>query len=201
MSPHLYISLVLFSFFFFNHISSASDSITVKDSLSGDTKLISNGGKFELGFFRPGKSPYYYIGIWYSLDRVSQLTPVWVANRATPISDHTQIELKISTNGNLVLSNHSNPLIWSTNITTTSKSTIAVLLDSGNLVLRDGSNPNLTLWQSIDHPTHTWLPGGKLGLNKVTGELQRLISWKTQDDPSPGIFSLEIDPKGSSPRI
>lgn len=65
-------------------------------------------------------------------------------------------------------------------------------------MLGDGSNPNITLWQSFDHPMNTWLPCGKLALNKVTGELQRLVSWKNQDDPAPGIFSLEIDPNGTS---
>ena len=107
-------------------------------------------------------------------------------------------QLKISVDGNLILSNLSNPQIWSTNTTLASNSTVAVLLDTGNLVLRERSNPNITLWQSFDHPTNTWLPGAKVGLNKVTGEYQRLISWKTADDPAPGIFSFEIDPSGIS---
>ncbi|KAF2296499.1 hypothetical protein GH714_040473 [Hevea brasiliensis] len=46
----------------------------------------------------------------------------------------------------------------------------AVLLDEGNLVLRDGSSSSEPLWQSFDHPTDTWLPGVKIRLNKVTGE-------------------------------
>ncbi|KAJ1703975.1 hypothetical protein LUZ63_003754 [Rhynchospora breviuscula] len=49
----------------------------------------------------------------------------------------------------------------------------------------------------MDHPTDTWLPGGKLGRGKATGQ-QRMVSRKNSDDPAEGIFSLEIDPNGSS---
>ncbi|KAJ8630732.1 hypothetical protein MRB53_024055 [Persea americana] len=52
--------------------------------------------------------------------------------------------------------------------------------------------------QSFDHPTDTWLPGGKLGLNKVTGENQVLYSWKNSENPARGVFSLEMDSNGSS---
>lgn len=180
------------------NLSYAANSIYHNQSLSGTQKLTSENGNFVLGFFRPGNSSYYYVGIWYNLNKVSQFTSVWVANRETPITDPTTAELKISDDGNLVLSNQSNPQIWSTNTTLTSNSTVIVLLDSGNLVLRESSNPNITLWQSFDHQTDTWLPGARVGLNKVTGNFQRLISWKNIDDPAPGIFSLEMDPAGIS---
>ncbi|XP_072951072.1 G-type lectin S-receptor-like serine/threonine-protein kinase At2g19130 isoform X2 [Typha angustifolia] len=62
----------------------------------------------------------------------------------------------------------------------------------------DGSKSSKVYWQSIDHPTNTWLPGSKLGLNKKSGVDQRLISWKNSEDPAPGIFSLELDPNGTS---
>jgi len=38
--------------------------------------------------------------------------------------------------------------------------------------------------------------GVKVGLHKVIGEYQRLISWKNIDDPAPVIFSFEIDQVG-----
>ncbi|KAI3955912.1 hypothetical protein MKW98_006272, partial [Papaver atlanticum] len=50
--------------------------------------------------------------------------------------------------------------------------------------------------QSFDHPTDTWLPGGKLGLNKNTRETQSLTSWRSLEDPAAGIFSLHLDPSG-----
>ncbi|KAJ4975263.1 hypothetical protein NE237_000369 [Protea cynaroides] len=72
------------------------------------------------------------------------------------------------------------------------------LLDSGNLVLRSLSNSSALIWESFDHPTHTWLPGGKLGLNKRTNKSQLLTSWKNSNDPATGLFSFEIDPAGTS---
>ncbi|XP_038973919.1 G-type lectin S-receptor-like serine/threonine-protein kinase At2g19130 [Phoenix dactylifera] len=179
-------------------LSFSVDTISANSSISGDQQLTSKGGNFVLGFFSPSNSSKYYIGIWYK--KVSKLTSVWVANRETPVSDKTKSELRLSDDGNLVLFNESKAQIWSTNASISAKSTVAVLQDSGNLVLADGSNSSrmLILWQSIDHPTHTWLPGGKLGLNKVTKQNQRLISWRSSADPAPGIFSLELDPNGSS---
>ena len=64
--------------------------------------------------------------------------------------------------------------------------------------LTDASNPSMVYWQSIDHPTDTWLPGAKLGLNKITGVSKRLVSWKNSSDPSPGLFSVGLDPKGTN---
>ncbi|XP_008775776.2 G-type lectin S-receptor-like serine/threonine-protein kinase At2g19130 [Phoenix dactylifera] len=177
----------------------SADTISSNFSISGDQNLTSKGGDFVLGFFSPSNSSKYYIGIWYK--KVSKQTSVWVANRETPVSDKTKSELRLSDDGNLVLLNESKAPIWSTNASISANSTVAVLRDSGNLVLADGSNPSRILWQSIEHPTDTWLPGGKLGLNKVTKQNQRLISWRSLADPAPGIFSLELDPNGSSQYI
>ncbi|XP_038976912.1 G-type lectin S-receptor-like serine/threonine-protein kinase At2g19130 [Phoenix dactylifera] len=177
-------------------LSFSADTISANSPISGEQQLTSKGGNFVLGFFSPSSSSKYYIGIWYK--KVSQQTPVWVANRETPVSDKTKSELRLSADGNLVLLNQSKAQIWSTNASISAKSTVAVLRDTGNLVLADGSNSSRILWQSIDHPTDTWLPGGKLGLNKVTKQNQRLISWRSSADPAPGIFSLELDPNGSS---
>ncbi|KAG1347223.1 G-type lectin S-receptor-like serine/threonine-protein kinase [Cocos nucifera] len=177
-------------------LSFSSATISANFSISGDRQLTSKGGNFVLGFFSPPNSTKYYIGIWYK--KVSQPTSVWIANRETPVSDHTKSELKLSDDGNLVLLNESKAQIWSTNASISASYTVAVLQDSGNLALTDGSNPSKILWQSVDNPTDTWLPGGKLGLNKVTKQNQRLISWKSSADPAPGIFSLELDPNGTS---
>lgn len=77
----------------------------------------------------------------------------------------------------------------------------AVLLDSGNLVLRDGNNS--VLWQSFDNPLDTWLPGAKIRLDNTNRETRRsniLTSWNTSQDPLHGLYSLELDPssKGNS---
>ncbi|KAI3824729.1 hypothetical protein L1987_06200 [Smallanthus sonchifolius] len=68
-----------------------------------------------------------------------------------------------------------------------------VLLDDGNLVLRYGSNSSPAMWQSFEHPTHTLLPGGMLGYNKLTNTKQILTSWKSIENPAVGLFSVEVD--------
>lgn len=170
-----------------------SDSISANESLSGDQTILSAGGIFRLGFFKPGNSSKYYIGIWYN--KVSTQTSVWVANRETGISDRFSSQLKF-VNGSLVLLNEVKTIIWSTNLSSSSASVKAVLQDDGNLVALDGSMG--ILWQSFDYPTHTWLPGGKIRLDKKTGRSQMLTSWKNSEDPSPGLYSLELDPNGTN---
>ncbi|XP_010518751.1 PREDICTED: G-type lectin S-receptor-like serine/threonine-protein kinase At2g19130 isoform X2 [Tarenaya hassleriana] len=108
--------------------------------------------------------------------------------------------------GNLVLVDESQATIWATDLNSTGSGSgaavQAVLLDDGNFVLRDGPNPSASvLWQSFDHPSHTWLPGVKIRLDKRSRKSQRLTSWKNLEDPSPGLFSLELDPDGSNSYI
>ncbi|KAM1358480.1 hypothetical protein TB2_045452 [Malus domestica] len=188
---------VVFFCFLKTHVSLAADSITANQSLSGDQTIVSAGGIFELGFFTPGNSSKFYVGIWYTKQLVSERTIVWVANREKPVSDQFSSVLRIS-DGNLVLFNGSKIPVWSTNLTSSSAAT-ALLLDTGNLVLREGSSNSTSepLWQSFDHPAHTWLPGARIGFNTVTKQTQILTSWKSSEDPAPGLFSLELDPKGS----
>ncbi|CAH2051271.1 unnamed protein product, partial [Thlaspi arvense] len=185
----------LFSLFFLCiHVSSAADTISANFTLSGDQTLVSSNDTFKMGFFRPGTSPNFYIGMWYQ--QLSEQTVVWVANRDKPVSDKNTSVLKIS-GGNLVLLDGENQTpVWSTGLNSTtgtsSSSLKAVLLDDGNLVLRDDESGSL-LWQSFDHPGNTWLPGVKIRFDKRTKKSQRLTSWKNVDDPSPGLFSLELD--------
>ncbi|XP_031284089.1 G-type lectin S-receptor-like serine/threonine-protein kinase At2g19130 [Pistacia vera] len=181
-----------------SNVSFGADTIFANQSLSGDRTIVSEGGTFELGFFKPGNSSNYYIGIWYK--KVSEKNVVWVANRNKPISDRYSSVLRIS-GGNLVLFNESRIPIWSTNLNSTnstgSASIEAVLLDEGNLVLRNwSSNSSMPLWQSFENPTDTWLPGMKIRRNKRTKENQLLTSWKNKEDPASGLFSLGLDPSG-----
>ncbi|RZC48115.1 hypothetical protein C5167_041077 [Papaver somniferum] len=176
----------------------AANTISAGETLSPLQTITSKDGSFKMGLFTPGIYNYY-IGIWYSIDTVSVQTVVWVANRDKPIKDPTSSEFKLLENGNLVLYDASKSLIWSTNSAlSASNTTEAVLGDDGNLVIRDSSSPSVVYWQSFDHPTHIWLPGAKIGLNKKTNETQVLTSWRSPYDPAPGIFSLELDPTGIS---
>ncbi|KAB5530182.1 hypothetical protein DKX38_020263 [Salix brachista] len=197
-NPWIIFFVIFFCVPLISHVSLGADTISAGSSLSGDQTIISARKVFELGFFHPGNSSNYYIGMWYYRDRVSEQTIVWVANRETPVSDRFSSELRIS-GGDLVLFNESKIPIWSTNLSSSRSSSVeAVLRDNGNLVLIEGSNSSVSpLWQSFDFPAHTWLPGAKIGLNKITKRSTRLISWKSKDNPSPGLFSLELDPNQS----
>ncbi|XP_074569544.1 G-type lectin S-receptor-like serine/threonine-protein kinase At2g19130 [Curcuma longa] len=174
----------------------ADDRLLQGQSLSGDQTMVSKGGKFELGFFSPGNSGNYYVGIWY---KVPKQQVVWVANRDAPVSDRSSSHLKLDAHGNLVILAGPDRLVWSSNSSSTfpSASAVAVLLDDGNLVLQEGNRTSgELLWQSFDHPTNTYLPRAKLGYNKLTGANRFLTSWKNLEDPSPGKFTFEIDPNG-----
>ncbi|KAJ9549547.1 hypothetical protein OSB04_022090 [Centaurea solstitialis] len=180
----------LFSFFI-PCLSSGADTLLVNQSLSGDETLVSLAGNFEFGFFKPGKSPNYYIGIWYK--KVEETTIVWVANRDTPISDKFSSKLKI-VDGNLVLLDESSTQVWSTDLVISTSSSYAslVLGDDGNLVFRNGASSSPPIWQTFEHPTHALLPGSKLGYNKVTNTKYALTSWRSREDPAKGLFSFEL---------
>ncbi|XP_026414949.1 G-type lectin S-receptor-like serine/threonine-protein kinase RKS1 isoform X1 [Papaver somniferum] len=197
----IFLCVVLFSFAMCSkpHHIIAADTISSGDSLTGNQTIISKRDRFVLGFFRPGTSQNYYIGIWYSYNRVSVQTVVWVANRDAPLRDPTSSMLTLL-DGNLVLlSGFSNTPIWSTNLASRTLNTTQVVLgDDGNLVLRDGSNPSVVIWQSFDYPAYTWLPGAKIGFNKKTNQSQTLTSWRSREDPAMGLYSFESGPSGTS---
>ncbi|KAF8043227.1 hypothetical protein BT93_A1541 [Corymbia citriodora subsp. variegata] len=146
--------------------------ISANKSLSGNQTLISSGGNFKLGFFAPGNSMYSYIGIWYN--KISVQTVVWVANRDNPVTDMYSTELKIS-GGNLVMVNDSAVPFWSKNLTASSSGSSSMVA-------------------SFDHPTHMWLPGAKIGIDKCKNTSQLLTSWKNAEDPLTGLFSLQLEP-------
>ncbi|XP_043698851.1 receptor-like serine/threonine-protein kinase SD1-8 [Telopea speciosissima] len=172
----------------------AGDIITLNQSVRDGQSLVSSGGTFKLGFFSPTNSNNRYLGIWYN--KIRDQTVVWIANRDNPITDSTGV-LKLSEDGNLVLLNQSETVIWSTNASK-AENPVAQLLDSGNLVVREENDEKLenSLWQSFDHPTHTLLPGMKLGWNLRTGLNRFLISWKSESDPSTGSFKFGVDRRG-----
>ncbi|KAG4213665.1 hypothetical protein ERO13_A01G070300v2 [Gossypium hirsutum] len=91
-------------------------------------------------------------------------TVVWIANRDYPVTGSAV--LSISVDGNLVIRH-------------------------GNLVVRDEKSN--TLWQSFDFPCNTFLPGMRLGYDNRNGKSWSYISWKSDDDPSPGNYTLKLD--------
>ncbi|KAF4382578.1 hypothetical protein F8388_015406, partial [Cannabis sativa] len=179
------------------HSLYGADSISTNDILSGQSTIISASSVFEMGFFRPGSAQDYYLGIWRLKD--TSRRSVWVANREIPVSLASELRI---TDGNLVLYNELKLPVWSTNLSssnTTTRSVQAVLLDSGNLVINDkSSTSSIPLWQSFEFPSHAWLPGAKLGYNKTSETRKILTSWKSLEDPSPGLFSAQLDHTNNS---
>ncbi|XP_062105987.1 G-type lectin S-receptor-like serine/threonine-protein kinase At2g19130 [Humulus lupulus] len=174
-------------------VCSSTDSIQAGQSLSGNQTLISKSAVFEMGFFTPGDSGNYYVGIWYK--KIGNQTVVWVANRDQHVPDPSLSALKLLKNGNLTLVRGSSTDVWSSNSTSTlsnSSSIVGVLLDNGNFVIRDAFNSSVVIWQIFDHPTDTSLPGVKVGYNRFTKKKMILTSKRDLNNPAPGNFSLEM---------
>ncbi|KAI3441584.1 EF-hand domain-containing protein [Psidium guajava] len=175
-------------------LSTAADTLSSGQSMKDGETLVSSGQSFELGFFSPGNSNNRYFGIWY---KITPEVVVWVANRDNPLDDSDGV-LTFSRNGDLVLVNQSEIVIWSSNLSRVQRNPVAQLLDTGNLVLREATdlNSDVYSWQSFDHPSDTLLPGMKLGWDLKIGLERRLTSWKSMDDPSPGDYTYRLNIHG-----
>ncbi|CAL9153949.1 unnamed protein product [Musa hybrid cultivar] len=180
-------------------LGASDDRLTPGEFISLNETLVSDAGEFVFGFFSPTNSTGdFYAGVWYN---IPQRTVIWVANREKPIND-SSATLRISddsnlpsVDSNLVVVDAKGGLLWSSNLTglgAPGSDAAAVLLNSGNLVLRADSNR--ILWQSFDHPTDTVLPGMKIQYNCSSHSAIYITSWKDADDPSPGDYSLGVDP-------
>ncbi|WVZ81304.1 hypothetical protein U9M48_028695 [Paspalum notatum var. saurae] len=193
------LSILLVALFHIHTLPSfdAMDTISVNQVLCGDDKLISSNRRFALGFFHAGSQSYnttknWYLGIWFN--EVPNLIPVWVVNRESPITNPTVAELKVNLDGRpVILDKVTRSKIWSSQAgpKAASNYTIAVLMNNGNLVLRDASsNMSSVLWQSFDYPIDALLPGAKIGRNKVS-VLMNMV------DFAPGHYCSELDPTGA----
>ncbi|KAH0760293.1 hypothetical protein KY290_023786 [Solanum tuberosum] len=178
--------------------TTTTDLITTNQFIIDGETIVSSSGTFEQGFFNPSGSSNRYIGIWYKQILPHMQTVVWVANREKPLTNTSSVILKVTEPGILALLNDKNEIIWSTNTSRSVQNPVAVLLDSGNLVVKDANddNPENFLWQSFNFPTDTHLPGMKIGKNFKTGHEFYLSSWKNDNDPAPGGFTRSIDPTG-----
>ncbi|KAI3466618.1 hypothetical protein Pfo_023281 [Paulownia fortunei] len=161
-----------------------TDTINATLVLRDPETIHSTGNQFTLGFFSPNGTTRRYMGIWYY---VSPASITWVANREIPLND-SRGTVSISSDGNIVLMNGDNRVIWSSNATSSPTITTAQLMDSGNLVLRDTSTGS-TLWESHRHPVDSFLPTMRVSHNPRTGVRVALNSWRTFQDPGRGNFT------------
>ncbi|KAJ8630007.1 hypothetical protein MRB53_023330 [Persea americana] len=179
----------IFSFEFF--LSSATiETMTPGQSLRHWQQLTSAGNKFALGFFSPGESKNLYIAIWYNKLPTETPTVVWVANRDHALADSNGVFAFLH-DGNLAVLDGAQNSLWKTNVSTNATHLVAVLLDTGNLVLRDGGT---TVWQSFDYPFDTLLPDMKIEVNPIMESGHLLTSRKKDDNLGLGRFSFGVDP-------
>ncbi|XP_060674538.1 G-type lectin S-receptor-like serine/threonine-protein kinase B120 [Ziziphus jujuba] len=177
-------------------LSSAEDTLTPANSIRDWDFLESPNKLFRLRFFNLGYSGDRYLGIQYM--NYSDMKIVWVANQENPLNDTSGI-LNITKDGNLVIgdSHGTSITINSQTPPSMSSNTSAILLDSGNFILKAGEQ---ILWQSFDHPSDTILPGMKLGMFGLKlGQPQKifLTSWVSPGVPASGAFTLGIDPNNT----
>ncbi|KAG6516760.1 G-type lectin S-receptor-like serine/threonine-protein kinase B120 isoform X1 [Zingiber officinale] len=164
------------------------DRLTPGQLMPSNETLTSDGGTFVLGFFSPRSTGGdLYLGVWYN---IPQRTVIWVANRESPVTGQPAALLFADDRSlRVVGSRGRNFTFWSAN--PPGAAAAAVLLNTGNLVLRDGEGG--VLWQSFDHPTDTFLPGMSLRYAYGDRSHTRFTSWKAADDPSPGNFTFGVD--------
>ncbi|XVF25932.1 hypothetical protein REPUB_Repub13aG0256400 [Reevesia pubescens] len=175
---------------FYSQFGSTLDTITSSQSIKDPEYVVSDGGVFRLGFFSPANSTDRYVGIWYN--NIPLQTVIWVANRNKPLKDSSGV-LTMSEDGNLVVLNGQEEILWSSNVTHPVANSSAQLLDSGNLVLMDNAS-GASMWQSFKHPSNIFMPTMKIGVDLRTGERWQLTSWKSPSDPSDGNFSAGVNP-------
>ncbi|CAL5393173.1 unnamed protein product [Camellia sinensis] len=147
----------------FGPVYKRRDTILHGQSITASNTIVSAGNDFELGFFNPGNG-----------------------------SSTMNYYLGICTDGNLLIVE--GKISYTLTNISSNGNTSATLLDSGNLVLRDETSGDL-LWESFDCPSHTLLPGMKLGSfnDWINWKPWSVISWKSREDPSPRVFSLESE--------
>ncbi|GKC58416.1 G-type lectin S-receptor-like serine/threonine-protein kinase CES101 isoform X1 [Tanacetum coccineum] len=216
MSSHIYLGwvyltliLTLSCYYFIHPCYSETDTLHQGQLLKDWGYLLSPNKVFILKFFGFGISISPYLGIFYSdidddehnyryLYEFHKMA-VWVANRNNPIPD-IDGSLKIDVHGKLSILSSGNTVLDLFSPTLVTRNASVTLLDSGNLVLQelyqDGSVKQV-LWQSFDYPTDTLLPGMKLGINLKTGHRWSLTSWRSDQLPAHGSFTLTGDPNGT----
>ncbi|GLT45641.1 hypothetical protein SLA2020_194590 [Shorea laevis] len=169
---------------------SSANNIAPSKSIKYPEAIISNGSKFQLGFFSPANSTDLYVGIWYNgIDPVKGV--IWVANREKPLKDSSGT-MMISRDGNLVVVNRQKEVLWSSNVEKlTGNNMIVELRDSGNLVLLDKTT-GVNMWESFQQPSNVFMPTMKLGVDLRTSEKIQMTSWKSPSNPSVGNFSFGI---------
>lgn len=177
----------------------ATSSLRPGEQLNSTGTLVSDGGRFTLGFFTIPQTNHTFLGIWYTAD--AQSRRLWVANRDTPLTSDSGV-LEIDDSGTWKISVGGNTLVNVSDRVGSSNATVAQLQESGNFVLLDEADGNRTLWNSFDYPTNALLPNMKLGYNTTTQQNWSLTSWLSDSIiPASGTFTLSLEATDNSGQL
>ncbi|RCV23559.1 hypothetical protein SETIT_5G016100v2 [Setaria italica] len=172
---------------FFAVAAFAGDTILPGEGISGNETLVSKNGEFELGFFSPGDNIHFFLGVRFK--KMPSTSPnFWVGNRV-PITDLSASALEVF-GGSLCIKEAGASLWCSSGVAVgpSPPAAAAVLLDNGNLVVMDRANSFRILWQSLDYPGDSLLPGARLGFDRDTGSN---ISMTYEHYPNNGSISVD----------
>ncbi|GJU94354.1 G-type lectin S-receptor-like serine/threonine-protein kinase CES101, partial [Tanacetum coccineum] len=220
---NIFFVIILILFYCSNPCYSETDTLQHGQQLKDWDYLVSANGIFSLKFFGFGTTISPYLGVFYNVkykdgyyydnngNKIRFHYPdddyinsaVWVANRNNPVPD-TYGNLMIDVHGKLSLLSSEATVLDLFSPTLVKRNASVALLDSGNLVLQelfpDGSQKKV-LWQSFDYPTDTLLPGMKIGINHKTGHRWSLTSWRSEQVPADGSFTLTGDLNGTDQMV
>ncbi|KAM1271784.1 hypothetical protein ACFX2I_032659 [Malus domestica] len=132
-------------------------------------------------FFLTGTNAYWF-SIWFTKSR--DRTVFWTANKDRPVN-RLGSRISLRRDGAMVLTDVDGTSVWETTANSSTRAETTVLMDSGNLVLRDKQGK--VRWQSFDFPTHTLLP------NQLFTKSKKLISTLGKDTFGTGYFSFYFD--------
>ncbi|XP_025817594.1 S-locus-specific glycoprotein S13-like isoform X2 [Panicum hallii] len=144
-------TILLFTFILFAAslaAADAKDTLLSGQCISGNETLISKSGVFELGFFAYDGWYKYNLGIRYK--NLVERTPVFLVQYPTHFSIGAPLcflKDKLYTIGDHYPSEN---VLWSSE-GNGSAASVAILLDTGNFVVRDEMNPSVVMWQSFDY--------------------------------------------------